>query len=338
VTVAPGSNDAGDYVVTVRVSDGMANDTKSFNVHVENVNNAPIADADGPYQGATGANISFDGSGSSDPDGDALTYTWDFGDGGTGSGVNPTHAYAAEGTYTVTLTVDDGDLSDTDETTALVVDFVAANVFTTGGNGKINLGSGKPTSCVQIESVDNSFLVAGVDLTTIRMIFNGNQIIAESGKTTVDGDKNRNGVTEITACFTKEDLRTLFSGQPNGSYTVTLEGDLLSGGFFRGTVSIQVNGGSNFLAAASISPNPLNPKATLTFATSKPGMVKVQMFDVQGRMIRTLMDESNAAAGYHDVTIDGSDANGSRLASGIYFVKIHSSADGQVTKAVTILK
>ena len=327
-------------MVSVRVSDGTANDTKSFNLHVENVNNPPIADANGPYSGTLGSDVTFDGSGSSDPDGDALTYSWDFGDGGTGSGVNPTHSYAATGIYNVTLTVEDtGGLTDTDATTAEIVDFVAARVFTTGGAGKINLGSGKSSSCVQVEPVlpggyDNS----NVDLTTIRMIFNGNQILAMSGKTTVDGDKNRNGITEITACFSKEDLRVLFSGQPNGSYTVTIEGDFTTGGFFRGAVSLQVNGGSNFLAAASITPNPLNPKATLTFATSKPGMVKVQMYDVQGRMIRTLMDESNAAAGYHDVTIDGHDANGSKLASGIYYVKIHSSVDGQVTKAVTILK
>jgi flagellar hook assembly protein FlgD len=66
-------------------------------------------------------------------------------------------------------------------------------------------------------------------------------------------------------------------------------------------------------------------------------MVKVQMFDVQ-RRLRTLMDESNAAAGYHDVTIDGHDASGSRLASGIYYIKIRSSVDGEETKAVTILK
>jgi PKD repeat protein len=338
VTVAPGSSDAGVYPVMARVSDGTANDTKTFNVTVVNVNNAPTADAGGPYSGSTGANIAFDGSGSSDPDGDALTYAWDFGDGGTSTVVNPTHAYAVAGTYTVVLTVSDGSLSDDDTTTATVVDFVAASVFTTGGNKTIRLSSGKPSSCVQIEPVGSSYDNSDVDLTTIRMIFNSNQIIAESGKTTVDGDKNGNGVTEITACFTKADLRTLFSGQPNGDYEVTLEGDLVGGGFFRGTVTLRVLGGSSFALAANISPNPLNPKAVLTFATSKPGMVKVAMYDVQGRLIRTLMDESSAAAGYHDVEIDGHDANGSKLASGIYYVKIQSASDGQLTKAVTILK
>jgi PKD repeat protein len=338
VTVSPGSNDAGSYPVMVRVSDGLLNDTKTFNVTVIEVNGAPTADANGPYSGATGADVTFDGSGSSDPDGDALTYDWDFGDGSTGSGVSPTHAYAVAGTYTVVLTVSDGTLSDDDTTTATIVDFVAASVFTQGGQRNIKLNTGKPTYCIQVEPVDGSYDNSDVDLTSIRMIFNGNQILAASNKTTVDGDKNGNGITEIAACFNRDDLRTLFSGQPNGDYEVTVEGDLVSGGFFRGTVTLRVTGGSSFAMAANISPNPLNPKAMLTFATSKPGMVKVEMFDVQGRLIRTLMNESSAAAGYHDVEIDGHDANGRKLGSGIYYVKIRSSVDGDATKAITILK
>jgi hypothetical protein len=83
---------------------------------------------------------------------------------------------------------------------------------------------------------------------------------------------------------------------------------------------------------ASISPNPFNPEAVLTFATSKPGAVKVDMFDVQGRLVRTLIDDSNAAAGYHDVRISGSG-----LASGMYMVRI-STVDGEVTQKALIAK
>ena len=90
--------------------------------------------------------------------------------------------------------------------------------------------------------------------------------------------------------------------------------------------------------AASISPNPLNPAAKLSFSTSKPGAMKVQMFDVNGRLIRTIADEPTAVAGYHDFTIDGKTNAGSRLASGIYFVKIWTEHDGTETKSITILK
>ena len=41
-------------------------------------NEAPIANAGGPYSGIEGIPITFDGSGSFDPDGDILSYFWIF--------------------------------------------------------------------------------------------------------------------------------------------------------------------------------------------------------------------------------------------------------------------
>jgi PKD repeat protein len=71
-------------------------------------NQAPVANAGGPYAGAVGDTVHFDGSTSFDPDGNTpLTYAWTFGDGGTGTGPSPAHAYNAAGTDTVTLVVTD---------------------------------------------------------------------------------------------------------------------------------------------------------------------------------------------------------------------------------------
>ncbi|PYP58838.1 MAG: hypothetical protein DMD44_06825, partial [Gemmatimonadetes bacterium] len=71
-------------------------------------NQAPTARPGGPYAGAVGDTIHFNGSTSSDPDGNVpLTYAWTFGDGASGSGATPPHVYAATGSYTVTLVVTD---------------------------------------------------------------------------------------------------------------------------------------------------------------------------------------------------------------------------------------
>ena len=72
-------------------------------------NQAPIADANGPYFGTAEQQLTFDGSGSDDPDGTITAYDWTFGDGNNGTGVSPTHTYDAAGTYDVSLVVTDDD-------------------------------------------------------------------------------------------------------------------------------------------------------------------------------------------------------------------------------------
>ncbi|HET9252236.1 MAG TPA: PKD domain-containing protein [Candidatus Eisenbacteria bacterium] len=338
VTVSPAHSDAGTYTVNVRAFDGLDVFATTFQVTAVYVNQAPVADAGGPYSGFEGALIHFDGQASVDPDGDPLSFAWDFGDGSTGTGAAASHSYVGSGVKTVVLTVsDEGGMWDTDTTTASVVSSFPATVFSTGGSATLRLGSGKPDLCVQIEPASGDFEAAAVDPATVRLYLDSRPIVAIGDKTTGQSDRNRNGVSEVTACFSKDDLRNLFAGKPTGDYDLVFDGLLTSGGKFVGAMTLPVvsQGG---LQSASVTPNPLNPNATLTFATSRPGSVQVELFDVQGRSVRVLEDESSVSPGYHDVEIDGYDAKGARLASGIYYVRIRSSADGEVTKAVTILK
>ena len=74
-------------------------------------NQAPTANAGGPYAGRRNVSVAFDGSRSSDSDGSVVAYFWDFGDGSQAVWDHPnaTHSYATAGTYTVTLHVVDDD-------------------------------------------------------------------------------------------------------------------------------------------------------------------------------------------------------------------------------------
>ena len=245
VHLAPGSTDAGSYTASVKVSDNGSpslSDTKSFSITVNETNRAPVANAGGPYTGSVGTAISFNGSGSSDPDGDALTYAWTFGDASTGSGATPSHAYAATGTYTVSLTVTDpGLLTGTASTTATISDFFAANVFF-----KSNLNYILPQmlgSYIRFEPIGNSFDVSNVILSSaaIRLTYNGITKNANC-KNILDGDSNKNGKNEVRACFTKDDMKAMFTALPNGTtdVTLTLEADLTTGGKVRGTTVAHV--------------------------------------------------------------------------------------------------
>jgi PKD repeat protein len=71
------------------------------------MNQPPVADADGPYQGSPGHEITFTGEKSYDPDGNIVSWQWEFGDGSKGSGEVVTHAYTKSGEYQVKLTVID---------------------------------------------------------------------------------------------------------------------------------------------------------------------------------------------------------------------------------------
>lgn len=122
--VSPSHTYASDgiFTVTLTVTDDVAaTDTDSTTATITIGNQAPVADANGPYAGTVGVPVVFDGSGSSDSDGTIVAYDWDFGDGSTGTGVSPSHTYASDGTFSVTLTVtDDGSLTDTASTTATI--------------------------------------------------------------------------------------------------------------------------------------------------------------------------------------------------------------------------
>jgi hypothetical protein len=94
---------------------------------------------------------------------------------------------------------------------------------------------------------------------------------------------------------------------------------------------------SKGFAAATVAPNPLNGDATVTYTTTRTGFVRIDLYDIRGRLVRRLVDEPSLAAGTHRATIDGRGARGQMLASGIYYVRGVSS-EGEFKKLITILK
>ncbi|HKQ19194.1 MAG TPA: FlgD immunoglobulin-like domain containing protein, partial [Candidatus Eisenbacteria bacterium] len=203
----------------------------------------------------------------------------------------------------------------------------AARIFQQGAK-KISLPSGKPFACVQIEPIDGSFSLENVTFASIGMISVGtgtvSRISASTGKSVIIGDRDGNLIEDLTVCFTKADLRLLFSSlRGSNSVPVVIEGNLATGGRFQGQITLEVNAGGGKLAAA-IYPNPLNPRATLGFTTTKSGFVRVRLFDLNGRMVRSVLDAPTMDPGYHEVGIDGADAEGRRLASGVYFYRVEA--------------
>ena len=124
----------GESTIIVSGSNIWVEGSVQCNIAVPDV--PPTADAGGPYSGAEGSAIAFNGSGSTG----AVTYSWNFGDGSSGSGVSPSHTYTDNGTYTVTLTVENNS-SQTDSESSTVTVSNANPVVNAGGNKASNEGS-----------------------------------------------------------------------------------------------------------------------------------------------------------------------------------------------------
>ncbi|MBD3347641.1 MAG: T9SS type A sorting domain-containing protein [Candidatus Eisenbacteria bacterium] len=69
-------------------------------------------------------------------------------------------------------------------------------------------------------------------------------------------------------------------------------------------------------------PNPFNPRTTIRYTVPRPGTrVQVEIYDLAGRLIRTLVS-GEKAAGEHAAVWTGADGSGRRAASGVYFYRV----------------
>jgi len=90
---------------------------------------------------------------------------------------------------------------------------------------------------------------------------------------------------------------------------------------------------------ANSGPNPANPVAKFMLVIPKSAAnsaVKLNIFDVKGRLVKTLM-QGTLQAGPHTAMWDGKDRDGRGVASGTYFARIQAGSWQQEAR-VTILK
>jgi flagellar hook capping protein FlgD len=83
-------------------------------------------------------------------------------------------------------------------------------------------------------------------------------------------------------------------------------------------------------ALLPIRPNPFHAQATITFHNAKAGQMQVAVFDLSGRRVADLLDET-LPPGAHSVTWNGRDAAGHSVAAGAYFCRV-SSPEGTLVE------
>jgi hypothetical protein len=90
----------------------------------------------------------------------------------------------------------------------------------------------------------------------------------------------------------------------------------------------------NSLAHAS--PNPFNPVTEIAYSVREAGPVVIEVFDVAGRVVRTLLDAELEAGARGSVVWDGVNDRGERCASGVYFYRLVAPGFAETRKMVML--
>jgi len=96
------------------------------------------------------------------------------------------------------------------------------------------------------------------------------------------------------------------------------------------------SGGPGEYQLGAAYPNPFNGKTSIQFSLAKPGIVKLEVYNLMGQKIRTLVAE-NRAAGNHTISWDGKNNRGHQVVSGVYLYKMNIN-NYQVSKRILYLK
>jgi photosystem II stability/assembly factor-like uncharacterized protein len=197
--------------------------------------------------------------------------------------------------------------------------FGTSHVFksTTGGASWIDIGSGLPdipASAVEVDPDYPEVIYVGTDLGVYISVNGG-----DSWELFTNGMPMAM-VNDLKVFHPGRTLRAATHG--NGAFERDLFDPTLLG----------TDGGPAAASPPSVTlrvyPNPLSSDSRIEFTLLEGGRVRVLLFDVNGRRVAQLLDESKLA-GTHGLPIDAG-----RLATGVYYVRLETDADVALSRVV----
>jgi len=83
-------------------------------------------------------------------------------------------------------------------------------------------------------------------------------------------------------------------------------------------------------------PNPFNPQSTISYSIAEPAVVTIEIFNLKGQKVKTLINEE-LQAGSHTVVWSGKDTKGKDVSSGVYLYKMRTK-DYTSTRKMILMK
>ena len=125
------------------------------------------------------------------------------------------------------------------------------------------------------------------------------------------------------------------------SYIEITEGALQDGSYglnsVTGPVSVRIETRPEVYALSDNYPNPFNPETTIKYQLPEAGDVTLEVYNMLGQVVRTLVSEQQNA-GRYVLQWDANNDAGQALSSGIYFYRIQAGGEFQSVKKMLLLK
>lgn len=152
--------------------------------------------------------------------------------------------------------------------------------------------------------------------------------------------------TLIPATNTSQPVSYMYSDtviQPEQSYYYWLEAlDMDGTNTFFGPIAITVPGEGEYTPAiplatgiSSLYPNPFNPDLTISYSVKTSLPVKIDIVNMRGQIIQTLVNE-NKEAGVYRQNWNGTGSDGRLCSSGVYFVRMQAGGEEYYAKAILL--
>jgi hypothetical protein len=125
------------------------------------------------------------------------------------------------------------------------------------------------------------------------------------------------------------------------SFVEVTAGEIRDGSYGVNTVAlpaaVQIQTRPESYALANNYPNPFNPATTIKYALPEAALVRLEVYNVVGQVVRTLVAQPQTA-GRYVVQWDATNDHGQSLSSGIYFYRLQAGSQFLEVKKMLLLK